>query len=100
MSSNLGLVLRASVENGLRRVSVEFAHDVIRKLSDNDALNCSLEAALKMFNFTDLSVVTSRSKASKEREVRKPTAKKVKVTAKPSVILPCCGKIQEDWSTR
>jgi len=97
MSSNLGLVLRASVENGLRRVSVEFAHDVIRELSDNGALNCSMEAALKMFNFDDLSVVTSRSKASKAREERKPKAKKAKVTAKPSVILPFCGKIQEDW---
>jgi len=97
MSSNLGLVLRASVENGLRRVSVEFAHDVIRELSDNGALNCSMEAALKMFNFDDLSVVTSRSKASKAREERKPKAKKVKVTAKPNVILPFCGKIQEDW---
>ena len=97
MSSNLELVLRASVENGLRRVAVEFAHDVIRKLSDNGALNCSLDAALEMFNFDDLSVVTSRSKASKAREERKPKAKKVKVTAKPGVILPFCGKIQEDW---
>jgi len=97
MSSNLELVLRASVENGLRRVSVEFARDVIMKLSASGALNCSSEAAMGMFSFDDLSVVTSRSKASKAREERKPKAKKAKVTPKPGVILPFCGEIQEDW---
>ena len=97
MSSNLELVLRASVENGLRRVSVEFARGVILKLSASGALNCSSEAAMGMFSFDDLSVVTSRSKASRAREERKPKAKRVMVTARPGVILPFCGKIQEDW---
>ena len=91
--------MTAAVEGGMRRVAVEFARDVIGVLSRENVLNCPLEKALEMFDFDTVSIVSSRSKASKKREKAKPKSKKQveKITAKPSVILPFCGEIQGDW---
>jgi hypothetical protein len=91
--------MRAAVEGGMRLVAVEFAREVIGILSRENVLNCPLEKALEMFDFDNVSTVSSRSKASKKRENSKPKSDKqaAKITAKPSVILPFCGEIQGDW---
>ena len=99
MNSSVEITMRAAVEGGMRLVAVEFARDVIGILSRENVLNCPLEKALEMFDFDTVSIVSSRSKASKKREKAKPKSKKqaAKITAKPSVILPFCGEIQGDW---
>ena len=91
--------MTAAVERGMRLASVEFALDVIGQLSSEGVLTCSLEDAVKMFDFDSVAVVSSRSKASKKRESSKSVKKasKSKITAKPTVILPFCGEIQGDW---
>ena len=92
--------MRAAVERGMRLASVEFAREVIATLSREGALTCSLDQAISMFDFDTVSVVSSRSKASKKRESKKGEKKvsaKAKITAKPTVILPFCGEIQGDW---
>ena len=90
--------MTAAVERGMRSASVEFALEVIGQLDSEGVLKCSLDEALKMFDFESVKVVSSRSKASKKRESGK-TVKKVsaKITAKPGVVLPFCGEIQGDW---
>jgi len=91
------ITMSAAVERGMRSASVEFAVGVIEKLFSEGALTCSLLEAKEMFDFDSVAVVSSRSKASKKRESGK-TAKKVKkITAKPTVLLPFCGEIVEDW---
>ena len=89
--------MTAAVERGMRLASVEFALDVIGQLSSEGVLKCSLEDAIKMFDFDSVTVVSSRSKASKKRESSKSVKKVSKITAKPTVILPFCGEIQGDW---
>ena len=93
--------MTAAVERGMRSASVEFALDVIGQLSSEGVLKCSLEDAIKMFDFESVAVVSSRSKASKKRESGKSKsvkkASKPKITAKPTLILPFCGEIQGDW---
>ena len=89
--------MSAAVERGMRSASVEFAVGVIEKLFSEGVLTCSLLEAKELFDFDSVAVVSSRSKASKKRESGK-TAKKVKkITAKPTVLLPFCGEIVEDW---
>ena len=91
------ITMSAAVERGMRSASVEFAVGVIEKLFSEGVLTCSLLEAKEMFDFDSVAVVSSRSKASKKRESGK-TAKKVKkITAKPTVLLPFCGEIVEDW---
>jgi hypothetical protein len=91
--------MSAAVERGMRSASVEFALEVIGKLSSEGVLKCSLDDAIKLFDFDSVAVVSSRSKASKKRESSKSVKKasKSKITAKPTVILPFCGEIQGDW---
>jgi hypothetical protein len=91
--------MTAAVERGMRLASVEFALDVIGQLSSEGVLTCSLEDAINMLDFDSVAVVSSRSKASKKRENSKSWKKaaKPKITAKPTVILPFCGEIQDDW---
>jgi len=55
--------MTAAVERGMRSASVEFALDVIGQLSSEGVLKCSLEDAIKMFDFDSVAVVSSRSKA-------------------------------------
>ena len=98
--SSLSTTMTAAVERGMRLASVEFARDVIGKLSSEGVLNCSLSDALKLFDFDAVSIVSSRSKASRKREKAKGRdnkCRKVEVTGKPSVLLPFCGVVVEDW---
>jgi len=93
------ITMTAAVERGMRAASVEFALEVMGKLSSEGVLTCSLEEAIKMFDLENVLLVSSRSKASKKRESGKTkSAKKAsKNTGKPTVILPFCDKIQADW---
>ncbi len=100
--SSLSTTMTAAVERGMRFASVEFAREVIGQLSSEGALTCSLEEALNMFDFESVSIVSSRSKASKKRENAKSKSpkkksRKPKITQKPAVVIPFCGEIQEDW---
>jgi chemotaxis protein histidine kinase CheA len=93
--------MTAAVERGMRLASVEFAIDVIRQLNSEGVLTCGVDEAMKLFDFDGVSVVSSRSKASKKRESAKSRGEtkssKAKITAKPSVVLPFCGVIVNDW---
>jgi hypothetical protein len=73
--------------------AVSFALSVINDLESAGLLSCSAAEARGHFSeFSEVLIVSSRSKASSKRE-----ASKVKVTAKPSVILPFCGAVVSDW---
>ena len=93
--------MTAAVERGMRLASVEFACDVIRQLNEEGVLTCSADDAMKLFDFEAVSIVSSRSKASKKRESAKSRGEKksskAKITEKPSVVLPFCGVIVNDW---
>ena len=99
--SQLSTTMTAAVERGMRLASVEFAIDVIAQLESEGVLTCSKEEAMKLFDFDGVSVVSSRSKASKKRESAKSRGEKKsskpQITAKPSVVLPFCGVIVNDW---
>ena len=100
--TSLSTTMTAAVERGMRLASVDFARDVIGELNKEGVLTCSLEDAMKLFDFESVSIVSSRSKASKKRENAKSRggekkSSKPKITAKPSVVLPFCGLIVDDW---
>jgi len=100
--SSLSTTMTAAVERGMRFASVEFARDVIAQLASEGVLTCSAQEAAQLFDFESVQIVSSRSKASKKRESAKsknPIKKssKPKITAKPAVIIPFCGEVQEDW---
>jgi len=95
--------MTAAVERGMRLASIEFAIDVIGSLEKEGVLTCSKEEAMKLFDFDGVSVVSSRSKASKKREKAKNRTaaaeqpKGPKRTPKPSMVLPFCGVVMNDW---
>ena len=101
--ASLSTTMTAAVERGMRLASVEFAIDVIRQLNSEGVLTCGVDEAMKLFDFDGVSVVSSRSKASKKRESAKARrggekkSSKAKRTGKPSVVLPFCGAIVDDW---
>ncbi len=99
--ASLSTTMTAAVERGMRLASVEFARDVIRQLNEEGVLTCSADDAMKLFDFEAVSIVSSRSKASKKRESAKSRGEKksskAKITEKPSVVLPFCGVIVNDW---
>ena len=99
--ASLSTTMTAAVERGMRLASVEFACDVIRQLKEEGVLTCSADEAMKLFDFEAVSIVSSRSKASKKREKAKNRTAEIpkgpKITAKPSVVLPFCGVIVNDW---
>ena len=99
--ASLSTTMTAAVERGMRLASVEFARDVIRQLKSEGVLTCSADDAMKLFDFEAVSIVSSRSKASKKRESAKSRGEKksskAKITEKPSVVLPFCGTIVNDW---
>ena len=101
--ASLSTTMTAAVERGMRLASVEFAIEVIRQLESEGVLTCGVDDAMKLFDFDGVSVVSSRSKASKKREKAKNRSaaaeqpKGRKLTAKPSVVLPFCGVIVNDW---
>ena len=68
--ASLSTTMTAAVERGMRLASVEFAIDVIRQLNSEGVLTCGVDEAMKLFDFDGVSVVSSRSKASKKREKR------------------------------
>ena len=98
---SISTTMTAAVERGMRLASVEFAIDVIRQLNSEGVLTCGVDEAMKLFDFDGVSVVSSRSKASKKRESAKSRGEKKsskpQITAKPSVVLPFCGVIVNDW---
>ena len=100
---SLQLTMTAAVERGMRLASIEFAIDVIGSLEKEGVLTCSKEEAMKLFDFDGVSVVSSRSKASKKREKAKNRTaaaeqpKGPKRTPKPSMVLPFCGVVMDDW---
>ena len=98
---SLQLTMTAAVERGMRLASIEFAIDVIGSLEKEGVLTCSKEEAMKLFDFDGVSVVSSRSKASKKREKAKNRTAEIpkgpKLTPKPSVVLPFCGVVMNDW---
>ena len=103
MSTTLSTTMTAAVERGMRLASVEFARDCIQELAKTGVLTCTFDQALGLFDFDSVSIVSSRSKASKKRESKKSQgggekkSSKPKITPKPTVLLPFCGVVMEDW---
>ena len=101
--SALSTTMTAAVERGMRLASVEFAREVIAQLAKEGALTCTVEHAWGLFDFDSVSIVSSRSKASKKRESKKnrgggeKKSNKVAITPKPTVLLPFCGVVMTDW---
>ena len=96
--ASLSTTMTAAVERGMRLASVEFAIDVIRQLNSEGVLTCGVDEAMKLFDFDGVSVVSSRSKASKSgRRLRTVLGnpKGPKLTAKPSVYHSVA--IVNDW---
>ena len=101
MSTNLSIVLSASVSRGMRETCVSFAESVLETLSSEGVLNCSLSEALKLFNFSELTMTTKRSVAAKAKRAKELMSKsknpKLLRKAKPQMILPFCGVVESTW---
>ena len=98
----LSVVMTAACERGMRQASVEFARHVIAQLKQEGALSVSVQTALELFDFDNVSVVSRRQAASKKRESSKKrgeskSTKSAKRTKKPTIVLPFCGVVQDDW---
>ena len=85
----------------MRESGVSFARAVLSELDSAGVLNCSLESALKLFDFESVKVCTKRSVAAKAKRAKelmsKPKKAKLSRTAKPGMILPFCGTVVSDW---
>jgi len=85
----------------MRESGVSFARAVLSELDSAGVLNCSLESALKLFDFESVKVSTKRSVAAKAKRAKelmsKPKKAKLSRTAKPGMILPFCGTVVSDW---
>jgi hypothetical protein len=98
--SSMQIVMSAAVENGMRLASVNFAKGVIEELSKEGVLTCSVESAMRMFNFEEVTIASKRSVAMKKvRASQKSSEKSSKTTGrcKPEMTLPFCGEIEESW---
>jgi hypothetical protein len=98
--SSMQIVMSAAVENGMRLASVNFAKGVIEELSKSGVLTCSVESAMRMFNFEEVTIASKRSVAMKKvRASQKSSEKSSKTTGrcKPEMTLPFCGEIEESW---
>jgi hypothetical protein len=82
----LSFKMSSSLDRGLMSALGCFGAEVVEKLSSLDLLKCSTESALKQLDLSG-SIISKKSAKSS----------KVKKTAKPTVILPFCGVIVEDW---
>ena len=60
---SLQVIMSAAVENGIRNASVDFAIGVINQLSKEGALSCSVDEAIRMFDFDGVKVASRRSAA-------------------------------------
>ena len=89
------------MSRGMRETCVSFANAVLETLSSEGVLNCSLSEALKLFNFSELTMTTKRSVAAKAKRAKELMSKSKKPKllrkAKPSMILPFCGEIESTW---
>ena len=63
---SLQVIMSAAVENGIRNASVDFAIGVINQLSNEGALSCSVDEAIRMFDFDGVKVASRRSAAMKK----------------------------------
>ena len=92
--------MSAAVENGIRNASVDFAVAVINQLANEGALTCSVEEAIRMFDFDGVKVASRRSAAMKKvRASQKSSGKPAAATvrSKPEMVLPFCGVIEPSW---
>lgn len=92
--------MSAAVENGIRNASVDFAVAVINQLANEGALTCSVEEAIRMFDFEGVKVASRRSAAMKKvRASQKSSGKPAAATvrSKPEMVLPFCGVIEPSW---
>ena len=92
--------MSAAVENGIRNASVDFAVAVINQLANEGALTCSVDEAIRMFDFDGVKVASRRSAAMKkvrasQKSSGKPAAAMVR--SKPEMVLPFCGVIEPSW---
>ena len=92
--------MSAAVENGIRNASVDFAVAVINQLGNEGALTCSVDEAIRMFDFEGVKVASRRSAAMKKvRASQKSSGKPAAATvrSKPEMVLPFCGVIEPSW---
>ena len=85
---SLQVIMSAAVENGIRNASVDFAIGVINQLSKEGALSCSVDEAIRMFDFDGVKVASRRSAAMKKvRASQKSSGKPAAATVrtKPEV---------------
>jgi colicin import membrane protein len=97
---SLQVIMSAAVENGIRNASVDFAVAVINQLANEGALTCSVDEAIRMFNFEGVKVASRRSAAMKKvRASQKSSGKPAAATvrSKPEMVLPFCGVIEPSW---
>mgnify|MGYP001456035177 CR=1 FL=1 len=97
---SLQVIMSAAVENGIRNASVDFAVAVINQLANEGALTCSVEEAIRMFDFDGVKVASRRSAAMKKvRASQKSSGKPAAATvrSKPEMVLPFCGVIEPSW---
>ena len=97
---SLQVIMSAAVENGIRNASVDFAVAVINQLANEGALTCSVDEAIRMFDFDGVKVASRRSAAMKkvrasQKSSGKPTAAMVR--SKPEMVLPFCGVVESSW---
>ena len=97
---SLQVIMSAAVENGIRNASVDFAVAVINQLANEGALTCSVEEAIRMFDFDGVKVASRRSAAMKKvRASQKSSGKPAAATvrSKPEMVLPFCGVVESSW---
>ena len=97
---SLQVIMSAAVENGIRNASVDFAVAVINQLANEGALACSVDEAIRMFDFEGVKVASRRSAAMKKvRASQKSSGKPAAATvrSKPEMVLPFCGVIEPSW---
>ena len=97
---SLQVIMSAAVENGIRNASVDFAVAVINQLAKEGALTCSVDEAIRMFDFDGVKVASRRSAAMKKvRASQKSSGKPATamVRSKPEMVLPFCGVVESSW---
>ena len=97
---SLQVIMSAAVENGIRNASVDFAVAVINQLGKEGALTCSVDEAIRMFDFDGVKVASRRSAAMKKvRASQKSSGKPAgaMVRPKPEMLLPFCGVVEATW---
>ena len=88
MSLNLSIVMNASVERGLIESHERFAKECIVYLCKEGVLSCSVEEALSLFDFSEVSL--TRARAVKDVSDTESEGEKVKRVN----LLSCCEEIK------